>query len=112
MTTTTFRDYQTAAARTAQPDHPARLLVSACGLAGEAGEVVELLKKHKGHAHPLDRDRVAKELGDVLWYVADIATACGLDLDIVARNNIWKLQQRYPEGFDTARSIHRAQEDT
>lgn len=81
--------------------------VAALGLAGEAGEVVDLLKKHLGHGHPLDKAKLEEELGDVLWYVADVATHYGLDLDDVARANIRKLTRRYPNGFNKADSLAR-----
>jgi NTP pyrophosphatase (non-canonical NTP hydrolase) len=74
-------------------------LVLALGLNGEAGELGELLKKHYGHGIPLDPAKLASELGDVLWYLAAIATAHEIDLNAVARGNIWKLRQRYPDGF-------------
>lgn len=79
----------------------------ALGLAGEAGEVADLLKKHLFHGHPLDRDKLKDELGDVLWYVATLATTLGIGLDEVAEHNINKLRARYPEGFDHERSLNR-----
>lgn len=107
-----FSDYQRDAARTRNPDlddHEA-LAQSGLGIAGEAGEVADALKKALFHSHELDRSKIQKELGDVLWYVADLATTLGLDLDDVAAANIEKLRQRYPEGFSSERSIHRKDE--
>jgi len=106
-----FREYQQAAARTSGPKHertPLRVSVSALGLAGEAGEVVDLLKKVVGHSHPLDKDKLTEELGDLLWYLSDIATLHEIDLQAVARRNIKKLKIRYPEGFTSSASINRA----
>jgi NTP pyrophosphatase (non-canonical NTP hydrolase) len=96
-----FSEYQRAAARTAAAsDDAARdTLVSAIGLCGEAGEVAEHIKKHLGHGKRLDHVSLSYELGDVLWYVADIATRYGLDLGQIASQNIAKLCDRYPEGF-------------
>ena len=96
----TLADYQRASRRTmpAVMDTE-QLLILALGLNGEAGELGELLKKHYGHGVPLDAAKLASELGDVLWYLAAIATAHGIDLNAVARGNIWKLRQRYPDGF-------------
>jgi len=96
----TLADYQKASRRTmpAVLDDKERLVL-ALGLNGEAGELGELLKKHYGHGIPLDTARLASELGDVLWYLAAIATAHEIDLNAVARGNIWKLRQRYPDGF-------------
>jgi NTP pyrophosphatase (non-canonical NTP hydrolase) len=81
------------------------------GLAGEAGEVCDYLKKIVFHGHPLDKDKLKKELGDCLWYIATLATTAGLDLSDVAAANIEKLRARYPEGFDPARSINRTPEE-
>jgi len=80
----------------------------ALGLAGEAGEVCDLLKKHWGHKHTLDVDKLQKELGDVLWYVAALASQFGLSLDLIAVANVQKLTARYPDGkFSSAASIAR-----
>jgi NTP pyrophosphatase (non-canonical NTP hydrolase) len=102
--------YQAQAARTLNPalDPRERLINGALGLAGESGEAADVLKKHLFHGHPLDRDALKKELGDVLWYVAALASAAGLTLDEVAQHNLDKLRARYPDGFDTQRSQERA----
>lgn len=94
--------------RDRSPEDDARLLpVFGLGVAGEAGEVADLIKKHVGHGHPLDVSKLKYELGDVLWYVAALADICGLTLDDVAAANIEKLRARYPDGFSSERSIHR-----
>ena len=94
------------------------------GIGGEAGEVldnlllgvigsvkaaslVDYIKKVVGHGHTPDLERISKELGDLLWYVATLADAYGLSLDFIARQNIDKLRERYPEGFSSKRSIER-----
>lgn len=102
----TMSRYQRYAARTAdtRATRKMRLLISALGLAGEAGEVVDALKKSLGHRQPLDVAHLREELGDVLWYLSDIATALGLDLGDIAAANIAKLRRRYPEGFTTSTS--------
>ena len=103
----TFTEYQDDAWRTASPGRDDKeLLISACGLAGEAGEVVELIKKYVGHAHTPSHTRISEELGDVLWYVADIASRYDLNLDGIAANNIRKLRERYPHGFNGFRTDH------
>jgi NTP pyrophosphatase (non-canonical NTP hydrolase) len=106
----TLNEYQEAALRTAASDDfspDMMLAIRALGLAGEAGEVVELVKKHLGHGHQLDVDLVVKECGDVLWYLATIADACGVSLEDVAQRNVAKLKARYPEGFSHAASRQR-----
>lgn len=106
----TLSEYQTAALRTANNDEGTQeLAIRALGLAGEAGEVVEIVKKYLGHGHGFDRDKLAKELGDVMWYVATLADACGLDLSDIAQKNIDKLKARYPEGFSHEASRNRSE---
>lgn len=95
-----FTDYQRAAMRTARGGANA-VYIRAMGLGGEAGEVLDLLKKHLGHGAPLDRVALTAELGDVLWYLATLAVCFDIDLDTVAVANIEKLRVRYPEGVET-----------
>jgi NTP pyrophosphatase (non-canonical NTP hydrolase) len=79
----------------------------AMGLAGECGEVVDLLKKWIHHKHPENREELVKELGDVLHYVAGLCSMYGIRLEEVATTNIMKLQERYPQGFTSQGSINR-----
>ncbi len=102
----TLDAYQQAAMRFHVPD-PVRLAAYALGIAGEAGEVADLVKKHIGHGHPLDVEKLKRELGDVLWYVAGLAELHGIKLSEVATANMLKLETRYPNGFNTADSIAR-----
>lgn len=96
----TFSTYQQEALRTSQAEpHRERLLVQALGLNGEAGEVAEMMKKWAWHGKPLDVQLLKNELGDCLWYIADLASACGINLDEVAIANVEKLRTRYPSGF-------------
>jgi NTP pyrophosphatase (non-canonical NTP hydrolase) len=109
-----FDQYQMLAARTANrgiDDDKLNLAISGLGLTGEAGEAAELVKKHLGHGHGLDDEHLAKELGDVLWYVADIARRRGIPLSLVAYKNIQKLEARYPEKFESLLSINRKEGD-
>ncbi len=97
----TFEEYQALARRTmntALDEWNARTM-TALGLVGEAGECSELIKKHVFHNRALDRDDLRAELGNVLWYAAMLADACGLSLDDIAAHNVEKLRARYPEGF-------------
>ena len=110
----TINEYQYAALRTAQTDKlSARelLLNSALGLCGESGEVADLLKKYHFQGHNLDLDHVAKELGDIAWYLAIGASAIGYDLETILQMNVDKLKARYPNGFSADRSLHRAKND-
>lgn len=81
------------------------------GLAGEAGETLDMIKKWIFHEKELDVDHLEKELGDVMWYMAMICYSFGFDLDRIMQINVDKLKARYPEGFDTERSNHRAEDD-
>jgi len=99
-------EYQSLAARTAA-QHDNELVNYGLGIAGEAGEVADLIKKSVFHGHTIDIVEVKKELGDVLWYLSNIARLAGLTLDDVAVANITKLQRRYPEGFSMEASINR-----
>lgn len=88
-----------------------RLLQGLMGLNGEAGEALDLLKKTLFQGHTLDVEHVAKELGDVAWYLALAADAIGYDLETIFQMNIDKLMARYPDGFDSGRSIFRTHND-
>ncbi len=108
----TFPEYDAAASRTLNQSLSARdrLLDAAAGLAEEGGEVLGLVRKHLFMGHPLDRERLAAELGDALWCLAMTARAAGLTLDDVAEGNLAKLRARYPEGYSDARSRDRGAE--
>lgn len=96
-----LNEFQNDSARTMQDDQPDAAMCAnyAMGLAGECGEVVNLLKKALYHHHTLDRDALIDELGDVLWYVCAIATHHDIPLEDIACANIQKLEERYPDGF-------------
>ncbi len=83
------------------------LLNGVMGLCGEAGEAIDIVKKHLHQGHALDKETLIKELGDIAWYLAETAYALDTELEAVLERNIAKLKARYPEGFDTERSIHR-----
>jgi NTP pyrophosphatase (non-canonical NTP hydrolase) len=85
-------------------------LSCALGVAGEAGEVADLLKKYHFHGRPLDAVRLGLELGDVLFYVTALAELHGLTLEAIAEANVAKLNARYPDGFSTAAAALRADE--
>ena len=108
----TLNEYQALAQRTADitgNDLHKKLLNGCMGMCGEAGECIDALKKHMMQGHELDRDAIIKELGDVLWYVAEAATALEVSLDEVGQRNIDKLRKRYPAGFSAERSINRVE---
>lgn len=98
-----FDTYQNEAIRTASNEGD-KVAIFALGLCGEAGEVADLIKKHKGHGHDLDKAKITKELGDVLWYIATLADQLGINLGVIAQVNVIKLRARYPNGFNVADS--------
>lgn len=103
-----FREYQLRANRTAGPllgDE--RLKRAALGLCGESGEFADRVKKVVYHGHPMDVRLLVLELGDIQWYLADGASALEVSLEDVALRNLQKLQERYPNGFSSERSIAR-----
>ena len=83
------------------------LSLGAMGISGEAGEVTDYLKKVVFHKHELSKEKLAEELGDVLWYITYLASVIDYDLKDIAEININKLKSRYPEGFDSDKSINR-----
>ena len=104
-----INDYQALAMTTLNPALSRKevLINSVMGLCGEAGEAIDIVKKWLAQGHALDKEHLAKELGDIAWYLAEAATALNIDLDDIFAANIEKLRKRYPEGFDASRSINR-----
>lgn len=80
------------------------------GMVSEIGELHALYQKlYQGHE--FDEEHAMKELGDLLWFVAEYCTSRGWNLDDIMQMNIDKLRARYPEGFDSEHSLHRAEGD-
>ena len=109
-----FDEYQELALRTASQQsmesEETMLDAAALGLSGESGEIADHVKKILYHGHPLDnatRDKIAKEIGDILWYCAVGAKGIGVSLSEIAQMNVEKLRKRYPEGFSTEKSLNR-----
>lgn len=105
-------EYQQDAARTINPGlaNPDIIRHGVFGLTSEAGEVAGIFQKQL-QGHPFEVDHLVKELGDCLWMIAEIATAYGLDMGEIARQNISKLRERYPARFDEWHSMHRRKGD-
>lgn len=102
----TLNEYQALAQRTSRSDVN-KVLNGCMGMCGEAGECIDILKKHMMQGHELPRKKLLEELGDVMWYVCETASGLGASLDEVAAGNIHKLTGRYPDGFDADRSVNR-----
>lgn len=107
----TVNEYQKLAMTTLNPELSKKdaLINGVMGLCGESGEAIDIVKKWLAQGHELDREKLAKELGDICWYLAETATALDLSLEDVMAANIEKLKKRYPEGFDLDRSMNRAE---
>ena len=106
----TINEYQQEALRTEPKEmmlKTDRLLNGLMGLNGEAGEAIDILKKYLFQGHELDGEHLAKELGDVAWYLAVTADALGYTLEDILSMNVKKLRARYPNGFDVEHSIKR-----
>lgn len=98
-----FQEYQEKSRKTAKyPDAGNNYIYPTLGLSGEAGEVAEKIKKvirdKGGVVDDATRDDIKKELGDVLWYVTQLAAELGISLDDVAESNIKKLYDRMDRG--------------
>jgi NTP pyrophosphatase (non-canonical NTP hydrolase) len=103
------RDYQQAVGRTLVVTEPVRVMdLALLGMLGELGEIAEPVKKYLYSGHALDVPHVEEEIGDLLWYLANLCNVLGIDMQHAMQRNIEKLQRRYPDGFEVARSIHRA----
>ena len=106
-------EYQKLAARTMDfknMDSCDQELHALHGMAGEIGELHSIYQKmFQGHKD--DADHRKKEVGDLLWFIAEYCTSQGWMLEDIMQMNIDKLKARYPEGFDSEKSQHRAEGD-
>lgn len=108
-----INEYQDLAMRTLNKELSKKdvLINGVMGLCGESGEVIDIVKKHLAQGHELDKDKLAKELGDVAWYLAETAYALDLKLEDIFQMNIDKLRKRFPDGFSVEDSVNRKDND-
>lgn len=108
----TGNEYQKLAARTINKDlsNLEKEMHALHGMVGEIGEIHSLYQKNF-QGHELDTKHAKKELGDLLWFIAEYCTANHWELEDVMRLNIEKLRARYPGGFDADHSLNRAEGD-
>ena len=109
----TANEYQKLASRTiGQNMEPADMEFHALhGIVGEIGELHSIYqKRYQGHLEESDEHR-KKELGDLLWFVAEYCTACGWELEEIMQLNVDKLLARFPNGFEVEKSLHRKKGD-
>ncbi len=107
----TINEYQKLAMVTLNPELSKKdvLINGVMGLCGESGEAIDIVKKHLHQGHELDKEKLAKELGDIAWYLAETAWALDIPLEEILQGNIDKLKRRFPEGFSTERSVMRTE---
>ena len=107
----TINEYQQLAMKTLNPELSRKdvLINGVMGLCGESGEAIDIVKKWLAQGHDLDKEKLAKELGDIAWYLAETAYALQIPLEDILQGNIDKLAKRYPGGFDPERSQFRTE---
>lgn len=105
----TANTYQRLAMRSLNPELSKKdvLINGVMGLCGESGEAIDIVKKWLAQGHALDKEKLAKELGDIAWYLAETAYALEIPLEEILMGNLKKLAKRYPEGFSSEKSIFR-----
>ncbi len=102
-----FNKYQELAGRTIANKHKGAMELHALhGMVGEIGELHSLYQKNF-QGHHFDVEHAKKELGDLLWFVAEYCSAMGWNMSDVAQLNIDKLKARFPDGFEAERSLNR-----
>ena len=108
-----INEYQAMAMTTLNPALSRKevLINSVMGLCGESGEAIDIVKKWLAQGHALDKEHLAKELGDIAWYLAEAATALEIPLEDILQANLDKLKKRYPQGFEAQRSVARLKGD-
>lgn len=104
----TLNEYQKQAARTISPGltYEQTLTHALLEISSEVGEVHSIFQKEL-QGHTVDPEDLRLEIGDVLWGLAELCTTFGFEMDDIAERNIVKLKERYPDGFDPEKSIHR-----
>lgn len=108
----TFMDMQHILEENGWPAH--RLITAAMGLSAESGEFTEIVKKIMFQGKPMDddtRNHMIREMGDVVWYLAQACIALNVSLKEVIDTNIVKLEARYPNGFSAFDSENRKEGD-
>lgn len=106
----TFKRYQELAERTINTNltDNEKLAHALYGLSSETGEISGIFQKEL-QGHEVRRDDLKEEVGDLLWFTAELCTVFGFDMGEIAQKNIDKLKKRYPDGFDEDRSVNRDQ---
>lgn len=104
-----IKEFQNKSRRTAQftgSEHE-KVCNMCMGIAGESGEIIDYLKKVGFHGHSFDKQKLINEIGDLMWYITNLATYFNIDMAEVLTANIEKLKIRYPNGFSCEDSLKR-----
>ena len=104
-----IREFQRVSTRTLNKELSKEQQVSNMifGSNGELGEVTNILKKHLYQGHRIDKQHLAEEIGDTLFYIVNLCTIYNLDVEDILQANVDKLKKRFPNGFESNRSINR-----
>lgn len=104
-----IREFQRVSTRTLNKELSKEQQVSNMifGANGELGEVTDILKKHLYQGHRIDKQHLAEEIGDTLFYIVNLCTVYNLDVEDILQANVDKLKKRFPNGFESDRSINR-----
>lgn len=104
-----IEDYQKISRRTMNKDltFDQKLCNMAMGIAGEGGEIIDIIKKAQFQGHTLNTKNIKEEIGDLMWYVCNLSELIGADMGDILQNNFNKLLTRYPNGFNEEDSIIR-----
>lgn len=104
-----LKEYQFKSARTLNEELTREQVLSnmMMGIQGESGEMADIIKKHLYQGHELDKYHIEEEIGDVMFYIANLCNLLNIDLEAAIEGNYNKLLKRYPKGFDVERSINR-----
>lgn len=106
----TLQEYEEFVLSLASPDstkdHEAEIVTAGLGLAGEAGEFADHVKKEVFHKKPMKKEEAIKELGDVFWYLAFASRAIGSNLQEIMEVNVAKLSARYKDGVFKVEHAH------
>ena len=102
--------FQEEALRCMRSDLPYEAICSnmCMGLAGETGETVDIFKKHIYQGKDLDINDVIEEIGDILWYIANLCNVNKITMKECMESNVEKLRKRYPNGFSIKDALERA----
>ena len=102
--------FQEEALRSMRNDLPYEAICSnmCMGLAGETGETVDIFKKHIYQGKDLDINDVIEEIGDILWYIANLCNVNKITMKECMESNVEKLRKRYPNGFSIKDALERA----